>query len=310
MTIRTVNGGTSDAASRPFRSMTGFGRSEAGANAPCVAEIKAVNARFLDVRVRLPPVLAASEARVQELVRGKVQRGSVDVTVRFRAASTTTGPWPLSVDVAAAQEIAKRCEELSSILGTPIVPTAEFLWTTGRVFVQHEADADASLLAAMELAVQQALDAMVTARTAEGARLKVALEAELERMGELVRTIGTLAAAQPARAKERLEERLARWGADFRDQADAQRLELELALFADRCDVSEELVRLEAHLSAFRDQLASGGAVGRRLDFLTQELHRETNTLATKAATVELSSAVVDLKASVERLREQVQNVE
>jgi uncharacterized protein (TIGR00255 family) len=230
--------------------------------------------------------------------------------VRFRAASTTAGPSPISVDVAAAREIAKRCEELSSILGTPIVPTAEFLWTTGRVFVPREEDADASLVAAMELAVQQALDAMVTARIAEGARLQVALEAELERVRELVRTIGKLAAAQPARAKERLEERLARWGADLRDRADAQRLELELALFADRCDVSEELVRLEAHFSAFRDQLASGDAVGRRLDFLTQELHREANTLGTKAATAELSSAVVDLKASIERLREQVQNVE
>lgn len=305
----TKNPTGSSRSPRPIRSMTGFGRSEGGATAACVAEIKSVNARFLDVRVRLPAALGSAEPRVQELVRSMAQRGSLDVSVKFRTLGTAV-PAPLAVDFAAAQEIVKRCDELSAALGKPVVPTAEFLWATGRVFVTQEDDADTTLVASMETAVREAMTAMVEARTAEGARLKAALEAELDRITVTVKTIGGLAAAQPARWKERLLDRLARWGTELRERADPQRLELELALFADRSDVSEELVRLDAHLEAFREQLASGDAVGRRLDFLTQELHREANTLGTKAATVELSSAVVDLKASVERLREQVQNVE
>lgn len=294
---------------RPLQSMTGFGRSEADASGTCVVEVKSVNGRFLDVRVRLPASLAASEPRVQEIVRGTLQRGSVDVSVRFRttnAQSTTT----IAVDLRAAKELAARCAELSQALGKPVEPTVEFLWNSGRVFLAREEDADPGQVTAMEAAVRAALDALVEARTAEGARLRAALDEELKRLEGIVVTLTSLAGTQPARAKERLEERLARWGQELRERADPQRLELELALFADRSDVSEELVRLSAHLEAFRDQLQSGDAVGRRLDFLTQELHREANTLGTKAQSAELSSAVVDLKASIERLREQVQNVE
>ena len=295
--------------SRPMRSMTGFGRSEAGATTACVVEVKSVNGRFLDVRVRLPPGLAAAEPRVQELVRATVQRGSLDISVRFRTLASI-GTSSTTVDVAAAKELAKRCAELSDALGTPIVPTVDFLWASGRVFLAREEDADPNQMVALETAVKEALAAMVRARTEEGARLRTALTEEIDRIDALVKVIGPLAALQPARAKERLDERLARWGSELREKADPQRLELELALFADRSDVSEELVRLDAHLSAYREQLAAGDAVGRRLDFLTQELHREANTLGTKAATAELSTAVVDLKASIERLREQVQNVE
>lgn len=300
---KTKNGGG------VLRSMTGFGRSEAGATTTCVAEVKAVNGRFLDVRVRLPSALAAAEPRVQEWVRATVQRGSVDVSVRFRTTASATATSTV-VDFAAAKELAKRCSELSDTLGAPIVPTVDFLWASGRVFLNREEDADPSQMNAMETAVKEALQAMIRARTEEGARLKAALDSEIGRIETLVTTLTTLAAEQPARAKERLEERLARYGSELREKADPQRLELELALFADRSDVSEELVRLGAHLHAYREQLAAGDAIGRRLEFLTQELHREANTLGTKAATAELSSAVVELKASIERLREQVQNVE
>jgi uncharacterized protein (TIGR00255 family) len=295
------------------QSMTGFGRSEGViGSSQFTVEVRSVNHRYLDLRFRLPAALAAFENTFAEFVRSKIQRGSLDISIRQRAVTSekgVEGNTRFIVDTRAAASLVEACQALNAQFKTPAVPSLELLHATGKVFLAVEDSAEAAPLSPeLRALVAHALTALVTERTREGAQTQATLAATVACLQTLAGQWKTAAAAHPEKIRERLEKKIAQW--NLGGTADPQRLELEVAFFADRADIAEEIQRFEAHLDEFSKLVAGKGPVGRKLDFLTQELHRETNTVASKADDLSLSRLAVEAKTSIEKLREQVQNVE
>ena len=291
-----------------LKSMTGFGtgRSRAGDEELSV-EVRAVNHKHLEVKVRLPRELAALEAAVVKAVRSRCARGAVDVAVR-RSASTVTGAVP-TVDAAMARAWREALRTVARAAELADTPTASQIAGQPGVVRMEEPVTDLALAeGALERALAEALDAMVAARVREGRALEADLSARLQRVATLAAEVAALAPRTVETYRARLQERVA----DLLKGApiDEARLVQEVALFAERTDVAEEATRLQAHLAAFRSFLASSEPAGRKMDFLVQEMHREVNTTGSKSQSTDISTRIVELKAELERIREQVQNVE
>jgi len=291
-----------------LKSMTGFGtgRSRAGDEEISV-EVRAVNHKHLEVKVRLPRELAALEAAVVKAVRSRCARGAVDVAVR-RSASTVTGAVP-TVDAAMARAWREALRTVARAAELADTPTASQIAGQPGVVRMEEPVTDLALAeGALDRALAEALDALVAARVREGRALEADLSARLERVATLAAEVAALAPRTVETYRARLQERVA----DLLKGApvDEARLVQEVALFAERTDVAEEATRLQAHLAAFRSFLASSEPAGRKMDFLVQEMHREVNTTGSKSQSTEISTRIVELKAELERIREQVQNVE
>jgi len=291
-----------------LKSMTGFGtgRSRAGDEEISV-EVRAVNHKHLEVKVRLPRELAALEAPVVKAVRAHCVRGAVDVAVR-RSAGTVTGAVPV-VDAAMARAWREALRTVARAAELADTPTAAQISSQPGVVRMEEPVTDlAHAEGALDRALADALAALVAMREREGRALGADLAARVERVATLSAEVATLAPRTAEAYRERLQERVAELlkGA----QVDEARLVQEVALFAERTDVAEEATRLQAHLAAFRGFLASSEPAGRRMDFLVQEMHREVNTTGSKSQSTEISTRIVELKAELERIREQVQNVE
>ena len=291
-----------------LKSMTGFGtgRSRAGDEELSV-EVRAVNHKHLELKVRLPRELAALEAAVVKAVRSRCARGAVDVAVR-RSASTVTGAVP-TVDAAMARAWREALRTVARAAELADTPTASQIASQPGVVRMEEPVTDLALAeGALERALAEALDAMVAARVREGRALEADLSARLQRVATLAAEVAALAPRTVETYRARLQERVA----DLLKGApvDEARLVQEVALFAERTDVAEEATRLQAHLAAFRSFLASSEPAGRKMDFLVQEMHREVNTTGSKSQSTDISTRIVELKAELERIREQVQNVE
>ena len=291
-----------------LKSMTGFGtgRSRAGDEELSV-EVRAVNHKHLEVKVRLPRELAALEAAVVKAVRSRCARGAVDVAVR-RSASTVTGAVP-TVDAAMARAWREALRTVARAAELADTPTASQIASQPGVVRMEEPVTDLALAeGSLERALTEALDALVAARVREGRALEADLSARLERVATLAAEVAALAPRTVETYRARLQERVA----DLLKGApvDEARLVQEVALFAERTDVAEEATRLQAHLAAFRSFLASSEPAGRKMDFLVQEMHREVNTTGSKSQSTDISTCIVELKAELERIREQVQNVE
>lgn len=289
-----------------MRSMTGYGRGvvERGAVRATV-DIRTVNHRFLDLKLRGGQIPAAMEDAIAGRIRGAIERGSVAVALHL-AGGAAGG---VRVDGDAAARAHGMLSELAARLGIPGPDLALVIAQPGVVIADELVDDGPDGAAAVALdALDAALVQVNAMRAAEGA----ALAAELRlRLDELVATraqVALLAALVPPQVARRLTERVKRLTEE--PGVDPGRLAQEVALLADRADVTEELVRLASHLDQARALLDTGAAVGRRLDFLVQEIGRELNTIGAKSTTVEISAAVVAAKATLEKLREQVQNVE
>jgi uncharacterized protein (TIGR00255 family) len=284
--------------------MTGYGRGVAEQDGRrATVEVRAVNHRFLDLKLRGMAVPPALEEQLAARVRASVERGAVTVSVHVAAPQ---GEAAARVDPAAAQRAYDMLAELAARLGVGPPDLALVLAQPG-VVVAPEAsgdEADPQLAAALDAALAQ-LDRM---RRTEGQALAAELGARLDELTALRASIAGLAAAIPAQIARRLAERVRRLVDDA--ELDPGRLAQEVAVLADRSDVTEELVRLASHIDQARALIAAPGAVGRRLDFLVQEIGRELNTIGSKSASAEISSAVVDAKAVLEKVREQAQNVE
>jgi len=291
-----------------LKSMTGFGtgRSRAGDEEISV-EVRAVNHKHLEVKVRLPRELAALESAVVKAVRARCARGAVDVAVR-RSASTVTGAVPI-VDAAMARAWREALRTVARSAELADTPTASQIASQPGVVRMEEPVADLGLAeGAVERALAEALDGLVAARVREGKALQEDLAARLQRVATLASEVAALAPRTVEAYRERLQERVGELlkGAPV----DEARLVQEVALYAERTDVAEEATRLQAHLAAFRSFLDSSEPAGRKMDFLVQEMHREVNTTGSKSQSTEISTRIVELKAELERIREQVQNVE
>lgn len=291
-----------------IRSMTGFGRAEVSHGAVVVTvEARSVNHRHLDVALRLPRALAGLELDARRLVQSRLERGRVDVAVQL-ALQAGQAPARVKLDVDLAREYLAQARTLAATLDAR--GEADLAWVLDRPGVLRMEEAEATPAEpwpALAEALGLALDELVARREAEGERLARELRALHAELTALVATLAARAPAAAARREERLRERLRSL---LGEGVDEGRILTEAAVWADRSDVSEELARLRAHLAEFTLLLDKGGPVGRPLDFLLQELHREVNTVGAKADDLEMSQSMLAAKGVLERIREQVQNLE
>jgi len=297
------------------RSMTGFGRgvAEQGRTRATV-DVRTVNHRFLDLKLRgqLAPAL---EDAISTRVRAAIERGSVSVSVHVVREG---GAGAMRIDEGAARAAHRQLADLARVLGTAGPELALVLAQPGVVIAAEDDPRDDSDAPAVLAALDAALVQLATMRDGEGLALARELLARLDELGRLRVDIERLAADIPERVQRRLQQRLERLLQDEATERsndaggflDPVRLAQEVALLADRADVTEELVRLASHLDQARALINGSGAAGRRLDFLVQEIGRELNTIGSKSAATEISSAIVEAKAVLEKVREQVQNVE
>ncbi len=293
-----------------LRSMTGFGRAEAGGQTLSVtAEARSVNHRHLDIAVRLPRALAAFEPDVRRLVQSRLERGRVEVSVQ-QAPAPGASAQTIGMDRALAAEYVARARELGTALGVAGDVTLAWLLERPGVLRLEEVPAPGQEAAWPILAdaVGRALDALVAGRAAEGEALAAELGALRADLDAQVEVIAARLPAAVARYEARLRERIR--GLLGGIAVDEGRVLTEVATWAEKTDVQEELTRLRAHLAELALVLERGGPAGRTLDFLMQELNREVNTIASKADDLEVSQAALAAKGVVEKMREQVQNLE
>jgi len=290
----------------PLTSMTGFGRGTATVGAAISsAEVRTVNGRHLEVKTRLPRGLAGREADAERLVRARLDRGSVTVNVTFERDAEAG----LSVDAEAARRYATLLRSLAQAAGLDEPLRLDHLLRFSDVFTSEAAPAsDPDAWPAAEAALLSALEDLAGMRLREGAALEADLRARLT-------ALDTMTGQAEARAPQRIEDARLRLRTRLDEligegRVSPERIEQEIALLADRLDVTEECVRLRAHLDYFSAALAGEDAPGRRLGFLVQEMNREVNTLGAKANDAALQHLAVAMKEELEKIREQVQNVE
>ena len=289
--------------------MTGFGRADFEvAGAGYQVEVRSVNQRHLDLQLRLPRSLARFEAELRRRLQGKFARGKVELTVNGRVGSSLEA---LRIDAEVAARYVEAARELAERhrLG-PGLDVAQLLGLPGVARLAEPEPPEPVFAAALADAAERAADEVVAMRRAEGDALERDLRARLARIDELVARVEERGGTVQAAARERLRKRAEQLAAET-GLADPARLAQELVWAADRLDVNEELVRLRSHGEQFRAALAGdAGGVGRRLEFLLQEMSRETNTVGSKGADAPVAHLVVELKTELERMREQVLNVE
>ncbi len=289
-------------------SMTGFGRGEAElAGRTLVVELRALNSRHLDLRVRLPRDLSAHEVPLRELIGGYFRRGQVEVSLRLPPEGLADPE--VEVDFEMAGRYAAAAERLRADLGIDAaLPAATLLGLPGVVRLREPAVDAAATEAALRSAVEAACRSAVEMRQREGAALAAALRSSLDVVGSALEEIEARADQVQKGLRERFEKRVAALAPDV--EVDPGRIEQEVVLWAQRLDVTEETVRARSHLEQFRETLEERGPVGRKLEFLLQELGREVNTIGSKVSDAPLTRCVVELKTELEKLREQVLNVE
>ncbi len=291
-----------------MHSMTGFGRASAATDTwHSTVEISAVNRKQAEVVVQAPRELSELEGRIRKTVLATVSRGRIQVSINLERAQGTAAT--IQLDAALARAFHDAFIELGKTVGHPLLPTAsDYLRQPGIIMLgSGEIDSEHAWLA-IEPALKDALAALAIMRETEGGHLKEDFLARINTLLSFAAKIAADAPGRPIRQRELLARRLREAGLDL-DPAD-ERVAKELALFADRCDVSEELTRLDSHFAKFREYLDAAEAPGRALDFLCQELFREFNTIGSKANDAGIAQAIVEAKTELEKIREQVQNVE
>lgn len=284
-------------------SMTAFARVEqAGTHGTLSWELRSVNHRYLEPHLRLPEAFRDLEGAVREALRQGLSRGKVECTLRFSEAEAGK---PLQVDSERAAQVVAAAEAVAALVSqpAPLNPLEILAWPG--VLVADAADPQALNAAALD-AFGKALEELKTGRAREGADLARLLNERLDAMQEEVVALRELVPQMLGLQRQKILDRFA----EMRAELDPQRLEQELVLLAQKSDVAEELDRLGTHITEVRRVLKAGGAAGRRLDFLMQELNREANTLGSKAFDPRSTQAAVNLKVLIEQMREQVQNIE
>lgn len=284
-------------------SMTAFARVEHSDTIGTLSwEIRSVNHRYLEPHFRLPEALRELETPIRELLRQHVSRGKLECTLKFTEDQQQAS---LDVDTEHATQVIQAAEQLAALMNNPapLSPLDILRWPN--VISSPEQDKQALQQAALA-SFEQALDQLKQHRAREGAELARLIN---ERLDQIALEVQTLSALIPEMLEQQKQKILTRC-AEMAVEIDSQRLEQELVLLAQRSDVAEELDRLNTHLGEVRRTLKSPGAIGRRLDFLMQELNREANTLGSKAIDTRTTQASVNIKVLIEQMREQIQNIE
>ena len=291
-----------------MNSMTGFGAATAPLAASTIrVEIGGVNRKQTEVAVTLPRAWAALETNVRDLVAGSVSRGRVNITISLQQSPGAAAPITLNRERLAA--LVEKVAEMEQVLGKSVDASLDAMLRLGILTEETENDLPIDdVETAVIPAVREALQAFLTLRAQEGANMKQDLLSRIGTLRQFRAELMQRASGVALRHRETLLKRLEESGLPI--PADDERIIKEIALFADRCDVTEEMTRLESHLNQFERICDKTEAVGRTLDFLCQEIFRELNTTGSKANDAELAQMVVSAKTELEKIREQVQNIE
>ena len=289
-------------------SMTGYGRARQVLNGrEITVELRGVNARFLEYSSRLPRAFAFLEDPLKKLVAARVSRGKVELSLTVQntnaADTVVTVNWPLAKGYRDAMTALSEQLELKNDMSVSLIARMPDVLAQTAAPLDEEA-----LWADVQAVAGQAVDTFLTMRAAEGEKLRADLLSHLDVVEQLVGRIEANTAGRVKAYSDKLYARLQELLADR--SIDESRLVTEAAIFADKTAIDEETVRLHSHIAQYRDILSGDGPVGRKLDFLTQELNREANTIGSKCQDVDITRLVVELKSEIEKLREQLQNLE
>ena len=295
-----------------IKSMTGYGRGEAYADGrTATAEIKSVNHRYCEVSVRLPGRCSFAEDAIKQLVKTYANRGKIDVNIGFT--STNEEDTQVTLNTAVARQYFSGLRELQKNFDTTGDITIELLASMPEVLRQERPQADEDAIRAIILqAVTAALETFNEMRLSEGDELKADIETRLDELFRVTKIIEKRAPEVREAHGVKIKERITALLEKPDDAVLEQRLALEIILFADKSSIDEELVRLMSHIEQFRDAIKNGNGkepVGKKLDFIVQEMIREVNTIGSKANDLRITDHVIELKNGIENIREQVQNI-
>lgn len=293
-----------------IKSMTGFGRGEVTENnRKFTVEIKAVNHRYLEASLKLPKKLSAFEANIRNVMKEYMERGKVDVFITledYNEAAET-----VKYNSALAHEYMKYLQEMSEEFGVANDIRLSVLARFPDVFTMEDIEADEDeLWGSLEKAVRRACEKFVAAREKEGENLRTDLMKKLDEIAGYVDFIEQRSPEIVAEYRKKLEDKLRDMLSTLDVKADEGRIVTEVTIYSDKICVDEEIVRLKSHVKAMKDELSGGGACGRKLDFIAQEMNREANTTLSKSGDLALTDKAIELKTVIEKIREQVQNIE
>lgn len=291
-----------------IKSMTGFGRCELSEGERKVSvEIKTVNHRYLDVAMKMPKKLNFFDSAIRTVLKEYLQRGKVDVFVTYEDLSESNVSLVYNQKV--AEQYVKYFRQMEEQFGLENDMKVSVLARCPEVLVMEEQQEDEEeIWQLLEKAVRGACEKVVETRVREGEALKCDLFAKLDEMLRMTAFIEERSPQIMAEYRQKLEAKVQDLLTDA--QTDESRIAMEVTLFADKICVDEEIVRLRSHVEATKAALESGGSVGRKLDFIAQEMNREANTTLSKANDLEISNCAIDLKTEIEKVREQIQNIE
>lgn len=268
-------------------------------------EVKSVNHRFLEASLRLPRSLMAMEPRIRRTLKETCHRGKLDLYLTITPLEESLKK--VKVDIPLAKAMWQAMEEVATRVGRRDEMQLSFLLSRQEIFTLVEEEQDPQVLErGVEGALKEALSHLMAQRAQEGTRLKEDLLGRLDAMIRILREIKERAPHLPEIYRDKLQKRLD----ELQVEVPPERLAQEVAIMADKTDVTEEIVRLDCHLEVFRHTLEEGSPCGKKLDFLAQEILRETNTIASKGQDTLVAHMVVELKGEIEKIREQVQNIE
>lgn len=291
-----------------IRSMTGYGAGESDeAGVRTSVEVRSVNGRFCDISVKTPRALSSLEGRVREYIQAHVKRGNISVSIRRDGETAEASS--LTVDIESGRRYYEGLKQLQSALDLPGEITIGMIAAYPSLLKMESEAIDLEQgWALVEPALAEAIKALNTMKEREGGQLEQDMRGRVDQIQTGLEKIETRAPQRVAQVKQRLHDRLAEWIEE--EHIDPQRLAMEVTLYADRSDITEECVRLQTHCEAFIEALHADDSAGRRLNFLLQEMNREINTIGSKSNDAEISHQVITLKEELEKIREQVQNIE
>lgn len=292
-----------------IRSMTGFGHGEVSndKNQKVTVEMKSVNHRYCDISLKLPKKLAMFEANIRNIMKEYASRGKIDIYVSYEDLSETAVS--LHYNQAMAEEYMQVFKKMQEDFNIETKITAEALAKYPEVVTIEEVQQDEEVWwELLEAALRQAAEKFVETRTIEGANLKRDLLGKLDQMAADVAFIEERSPQIIAEYRSKLEEKVKEFLED--STIEENRIAAEVTLYADKIAVDEEIVRLQSHISSMTNVLESDESIGRKLDFMAQEMNREANTILSKSSDVDLADHAIELKTNVEKVREQIQNIE
>lgn len=292
-----------------IRSMTGFGHGEVSndKNQKVTVEMKSVNHRYCDISLKLPKKLAMFEANIRNIMKEYASRGKIDIYVSYEDLSETAVS--LHYNQAMAEEYMQVFKKMQEDFNIETKITAEALAKYPEVVTIEEVQQDEEVWwELLEAALRQAAEKFVETRTIEGANLKRDLLGKLDQMAADVAFIEERSPQIIAEYRSKLEKKVKEFLED--STIEENRIAAEVTLYADKIAVDEEIVRLQSHISSMTDVLESDESIGRKLDFMAQEMNREANTILSKSSDVDLADHAIELKTNVEKVREQIQNIE